>query len=91
MQHGFSNQQRYWTSNDENAIWYDPEYSNWKISGIQNLGTTHTSLYADINDPTLECPDDKEGRWFYYDEQLERFFLDISNEIRVQCAKGTNM
>ena len=42
MQHGFSNQQRYWTSNDENAIWYDHEHSNWKISERHSLGTTYT-------------------------------------------------
>ena len=97
MQYGFTKKQRYWTSNDENAIWYDPQYNDWKISGIQNLGTSYTFirkrdlLYANVKDPTLECPNYKKGRWFYYDEQLKRFFMDISNDIiRVQCVKGVN-
>ena len=52
MQPGFSNGQRYWTSQEGNAIWYNNGY--WDIGFAKDLGTSTVSLYVPIKDPSKE-------------------------------------
>ena len=42
---GFSNGMDYWVDADgENAIWYYPEFKEWAIGNINNLGTNWRSI-----------------------------------------------
>ena len=82
MQPGFSNGQRYWTSQEGNAIWYNNGY--WDIGFAKDLGTSTVSLYVPIKDPSKECPpDDLQSIWVYGNgiDWIE----DVNNFVSVEC------
>ena len=89
MQPGLSNDQRFWTSSEANAIWYDPVDSHWYAGGIKDLGSSNGYMKTFVDDLTQECPNDKSYNWYYWDDITQSYLLDIFKDvIRVQCIQG---
>ena len=87
MQPGLTNGQRFWTSSEGNAIWYDPFNSHWHAGGIKDLGSSNGYMKTFVDELTQECPNDKFYHWYYL-KSFWSYVLDIFNDIRVQCVKG---
>ena len=78
---GKINGRYYWISVDgKQAIWYDPNYNNWKIGSKGNLGSSTAglkSIYA------TACPSDDGNKWKFVKDGN---WIDAGNDAQVACG-----
>ena len=64
------------------AIWFDKKYRNWKIGSKDNIGTSASGLYSNVNKP-------QDARIWYYSIPNSKKWIK-ANENEVYAGSNTN-
>ena len=71
-----------WTSTSQ-AIWYDQNYDNWKISSLDDIGSSKAGIKSDNG---FGCPFDLPSKmWNYFDSVWTTMG---TNEMNISCLNG---
>ena len=83
QQKGTINGRPYWVNptNDE-AIWYYPQYKDWAIGPLSNLGTNWRSITS-VGALEANCPDDDRADWKYWDGSWKK--TKYTSDVQVEC------
>ena len=72
-----------WTTESQ-AIWYVPEYKDWAIGSLENIGNTLSGI-SSVDDNEVDDPQHMVS-WNY--SNGDEWVVDEKNDIIVECIDG---
>ena len=90
------NGENYWIKTDDGgeqqqAIWYNPEFKEWNIGDKINLNTTIRGI-ASTSNVITKCPSDEGISWQYWDENVQKMVPSTDgSDIQLKCSGGKHI